>query len=165
MQTNIYLLHKSIWSVVFPMFVRVQSPNPGLYRGPRYVPLPTAARFTTGGSKTGRSGVRGCKAPSDFPTCSAGTGRGPVVSVGVFPVALLPFPCVFQLTPRLASPGSSFLELLAFSDLHLSTLPLGHRSLQPPSSPRSASLSTRCWKFYSLWSWSLTPQGSCSLNH
>ena len=64
------------------MFVRVQSPNPGLYRGPPYIPLPTAARFTTGGSETGRSGVRGCKARADA-RMGVGGGEGAGVQAPV----------------------------------------------------------------------------------
>lgn len=123
------------------MFLKVQSPGPGLYRSPSYV-FRTAARFTIGGREPGRSPVQRLQQPPlNFPTYSAGDGKsrwacgfGQGLSCNSSAVSS---PRLFSVSPPLTpansqagiSPGSWFLELLAFNDIHLSTLASGPSSL------------------------------------
>ena len=89
------------------------------------------------------AGSEAAKPPSNFPTRSAGTRRGACgLHWGLSCSSSALSSYILTDSQAGLSPGSSFLEMLAVSNLHLSTLPVGHRPLQPPSSPRSASLLT-----------------------
>lgn len=125
------------------MFVKVQSPNPGLYRGPSYVPLPTAAQFATGGSKTGRSGLRDCKVPLELsPTCSGGTSRGACGLRWGLSCSSSALSSYIPTDSRLASlQALPLLNCLPSAIFTSAPPPRRPSALQPPSSPRSASLS------------------------
>ena len=89
------------------MFLKVQSPGPGLYCSPSYVPR-TVARVTIGGRGLGRSPVRGCSGlPRTFPRTQLVMARadGPVVLERASPAAPL-------LSPHPGCPRSLPLSLL-----------------------------------------------------